>query len=268
MPPPCDPTALHQAFAASRPLDWGDKHRTTAEIAHLHGERATHRSLELLEQAATVEPIVTDQFLNSLPSGTTPYQLDRRVKSPESLARKIVDWQAADSSRPIDDLLRYTVLTESPDELVAAARRTVAALNDHGWRVRAAMHSYTDGSRYKGIHAGMTIDGCPRVEVQFHSVPSAKVKEATTLWYEIERSATATLAERAEARRQCAEASKVLKPPPGINQFTELGGTRVVVNNYSDSRQDAPNARRSKASGEQRTPRSTTLDKKAGGIAR
>ncbi|HEY3511288.1 hypothetical protein [Kribbella sp. NPDC051137] len=268
MPPPCDPTSLHQAFEASRPLNWGDSLPSTAEIARLYGDRATRESLQLLEHATTVEPTVTSQFLAALPPGTTPYQLDRRVKSPDSLARKIVDWRAADSRRPIDDLLRYTVLTESPDELVAAARRTADALNDHDWRVRTAMHSYTDGSRYKGLHAGMTIPGCPRIEVQFHSVASAQVKEATTRWYEIERSSTATPDERAEARRRCAEASEVLKPPRGIDGLTQLAGARVAVNNYSDSRQDPAATRRRAAPRGQHMPRSTTLDKKTDGIAR
>ncbi|HEY3561364.1 MAG TPA: hypothetical protein VGL05_28060 [Kribbella sp.] len=268
MPPTPDPTTLHQAFETTHPLNWSNTPLTTAGITRLHGARATQRSLQLLEQAVAVEPTVTAQFLASLPSGTTPYQLDRRVKSPESLARKIADWEVAAAGRPIDDLLRYTVLTESPDELVTAARETVAALNSHDWRVRSAMHSYTDGSRYKGLHAGMTLRGCPRIEVQFHSVVSAQVKEATTAWYQIERSKSATLDQRAEARRLCTEASHSLQPPHGIDGLTELGGRPVAVNNYSDSRQDPANDRRDAPDNEQGATRSTTLDKKADGISR
>jgi len=168
---PLDPAALHRAFETTYPLSWSHTPLSVAEISRLHGGPATRRSLQLLEQAAAVEPTVTSQFLDSLPLGTSPYQLDRRVKSPESLARKIVDWEIAGQSRPINDLLRYTVLTESPDELVAAACRAVDALNDHGWRVGSAMHSYTEGSRYKGIHAGMATAAGPRigVEIQGHS---------------------------------------------------------------------------------------------------
>lgn len=265
MPPPCDPTALHQAFATSRPLNWGEKPPSLDEITERHGKKATNRSLELLEQAATVEPQVTDQFLDALPTGTSPYQLDRRVKSPESLARKMADWNASGAQDPIDDLLRYTVLTASADELVAAARRTVDAMNDHEWRVRSAMHSYTEGSRYKGIHASLEVNGAPNVEVQFHSVASAKVKELTTPWYQVERSSNASLEDRLAARQQCVEASATLKPPYGIDGLTQLGGQPVDVNNYSDSRKAVQD--RAQRSAAPTSSHARTLDRNDG-IAR
>lgn len=265
MPPPCDPTTLHQTFEASRPLNWGESLPSTAEIARLHGDRATRQSLQLLEQATTVEPTVTSQFLASLPSGTTPYQLDRRVKSPESLARKLADWGELKNRLPIDDVLRYTVLTESPDELVAAARRTADRLTQQGWKVRYAMHSYTDSSRYKGVHTNLLVPGAPRVEVQIHSVASAEVKERTTAWYKIERSAAASAEERAQARQQCVEASATLEQPRGIDGMTHLGGKRVTVNNYSDSRTAI--AGRTPTASPRTSAHSTTLDKN-GGIAR
>jgi len=268
MPPapdrPLEPSALHRAFESVRPLDWGDHPSSAADLARVHGTAAAVRSLWLLEQAVAVEPEVTAQFLSALPSGTAPYQLSRRVKSPESLARKIRDWQDANRPFPIDDLMRYTVLTETPDDLVAAARRTVDGLNDHGWRATYAMHSYTEGSRYKGIHALFKRPGLARVEVQFHSVASAKVKEATTRWYEIERSASATPDERTQARWQCVELSAALVQPPGIDGLTRLGGRRVAVNNYSDSRSPAPMQEHVLSGAERQAPRSTTLDRNDG----
>jgi hypothetical protein len=267
MPPapdkPPEPITLHQAFEATRPLDWGTP-PSAADITKLHGADATRRSLRLLEQAAAVEPVVTAQFLDALPSGTTPYQLSRRVKSPESLARKIADWEESNDRYPIDDVLRYTVLTETPDELVAAARQTVDAVSDYDWRVRYAMHSYTEGSRYKGIHTNLAVRGAPRIEIQFHSVASVKVKEMTTRWYEVERSATATSDERADARQRCVEASATLSLPRGIDELKRLGGRRVAVNNYSDSRQPAgEQARRTSPSGLP-AQHSTTLDRNDG----
>ncbi|HZX01331.1 hypothetical protein [Kribbella sp.] len=265
MPPTPDPAALHQAFAATHPVDWGDAPLSTAEITRLHGARATQRSLQLLDQATAVEPTVTGQFLDSLPPGTTPYQLARRVKSPESLARKLVDWEKMKNRFPVDDVLRYTVLAESPDELVAAARRTADALTDQGWKVRYAMHSYTAGSRYKGVHTNLLVPGALRVEVQIHSVASAEVKELTTRWYQIERSATASAEERAMARLQCVEASAGLVQPRDIDGMTRLGGKRVAVNNYSDSR--AATADQATTASPRTSTHSTTLHKN-GGIAR
>jgi hypothetical protein len=205
-------------------------------MARTHGAKATWKSLQLLEQTVALEPRITAQFLDSLPPTASPYHLARRVKSPDSLARKIRNASAKRRRLPLDDVLRYTALTPSPDELVDAARHTIDELTDQGWRVTYAVQSYTDGSRYKGLHAYLAVPGIDRVEVQFHSAASAKVKELTTPWYEIERSAQASKDERAAARQKCVDLSATLTPPPGIDSLTVLGGRSVAVCNYSDSR--------------------------------
>lgn len=248
-----EPVALHQAFEATRPLDWGHNPLPAADIARLHGLKAATRSLELLRTALAFEPQLTAELLASIPAGSSPYQLNSRVKSPESLARKIRSWGGSDNRRPVDDLLRYTVLTESPDDLVAAAQNTTDALTEQGWQVKYAMHSYTDGSRYKGLHAYLRTPGVARIEVQWHSAASVQIKELTTPWYEVERSATVSDDERAIARQKCAQASAQLHSPAGIDTLTELGGKRVAVNNYSDSRQAVP-ARRPDAAGQNERP--------------
>ncbi|MEU4604370.1 hypothetical protein AB0F43_15420 [Kribbella sp. NPDC023972] len=271
MPPapdrPPEPSALHEAFERNGPLDWGENSLSTADIAHLHGTDAAWRSLWLLERAAIVEPNVTAQFLESLPPTASAHELAKRVKSPVSLARKIRDWSEAERRFPIDDVLRYTVLTETPADLVAAARHTVDELGDHGWRVTYAMQSYTDGSRYKGIHAYLASPEIAQAEVQFHSVASAKVKELTTRWYEIERSATATPEERAAARQRCVDLSGTLRPPEGISDLKMLGGKRVAVKNYSDSRDPVDQRGTLSASTTRRAAHPTALDKHDG-IAR
>ncbi len=261
---PPTPKSLHEALNNTRPLIWGDKMGSADEIAHKYGADATQRSLSMIGRVVAVEPAVTNQFLDSLPPGASPYQLNRRVKSPESLARKIADWEQVNDRLAIDDLLRYTVLTGLSDEVVAAARRTVDSLNDRGWRVRYAMHSYTEGSRYKGLHAHLSVPGSPRVEIQFHSAASAKVKELTTPWYEIERSTTATAEERSEARQRCCEASATLELPRGIDGLTRLGGQRVKVKNYSQYRMPAGQPAPSSAP---QAPHPTRIERN-GGIAR
>jgi hypothetical protein len=74
------------------------------------------------------------------------------------------------------------------------------------------------------------------VEVQFHSVVSATVKEATTRPYEIERSAEATESERAAAGALCVKLSDTLDVPPGLHKLRTLGGVAVEIKNYSDPR--------------------------------
>ncbi len=264
---PPTPKSLHQALNNTRPLDWGTSTLSVAEIAHLYGPKATKWSMELLAQAARVEPAVTDQFLEALPSHATAYHLSHRVKSPESLARKLKDWSDSGRNFPVDDVLRYTALTESADELVATARDTVEALNNSGWQVKAALHSYTDGSRYKGLHLHMKPPGFARTELQIHSIASVRVKEQTTEAYQIERSASATSEERKAAREHCVELSATLTQPAGIDDLHALGGRRVKVRNYSDSRSQGAPPQRQLPQSARSTTHPAAIEKN-GGIAR
>lgn len=264
------PAELHSLF---NNLSWKQPHRSPDEVAERYGWRATVKSLQLIQHAAAAEPRITAEFLAAMPATASPYKLDSRIKSPESLARKLDDInQLGHRGQQVDDLFRYTALTDTPDELVATARHTIDELVDAGWKVGYAMHSYTDGSRYKGLHAHLRTPGGDRVEVQFHSAASAAVKESTTEWYEALRSATSTGSQRAEARRKSTEASAVLTAPEGIDELTELGGRPVAVKNYSDSRQEKANEpRRQEAEpapkGERQRRRQRT-EKRDGGIER
>ncbi|GAA3565966.1 hypothetical protein [Kribbella ginsengisoli] len=232
-----EPRDLLRAFEVHGKVDWGEDPGTAAEIVEQYGQKVAERSLRTLERLVASEPRVTAEFLAAMPSTGSAYHLASRIKSPASLARKLADRQRGRAwNQPIEDVLRYTVLTEHPQTVVAATRRTTDGLDRAGWRVGSAMHSYTEGSRYKGIHAWMKASTGDPVEVQFHSAQSVAVKEATTPHYEIERSADAAAEERTAARRECIRLSATLIDPPGIADLTEIGGRRVVVNNYSDSR--------------------------------
>ncbi|TCC33705.1 hypothetical protein [Kribbella sindirgiensis] len=272
MPPasdrPPEPSTLHRAFSIGGPLDWGDHPLSAAEIARLHGAKATRKSLRLLEEAVAIEPRITADFLASLPDAASPYQLARRVKSPESLARKIRDSAVKHRRVPLDDLLRYTVQAASPDDLVDSARGTVDQLTDRGWRVVYAMHSYTDGSRYKGLHAYLAAPGGARVEIQFHSAASARIKELTTPWYEIERSLRAATHDRDVARQKCVDLSATLSPPAGIEGLTALGGKDVTVKNYSDSRAHTPPPGRQDSQVDSRRAVGQSMTRRNGGMMR
>jgi hypothetical protein len=230
-----EPAELQAAFSRHRPVDWGDDLPTTAQLVAQYGVKATARSLEALRQSIEVEPRVTSEFLAAVPTRGAAYQLDSRVKSPESLARKFQNLQKKTRRASPEDIHRYTVLTQSPDDLVNAAEYTVERLRRSNWQATYAVHTYTERSRYKGIHAYLRTPGGQRVEVQFHSAEAARVKELTTPWYQIERSPDATPEERATARARCIELSDSLKVPRGLDDLSHLGGVRVAVRNDSDS---------------------------------
>lgn len=231
-----DPTDLRAAFAEQHPVKWGDDLPTAVQLAAEYGPDAARLSLSTLQRRLRTEPQTTADFLDAVPGGATAYNLDSRVKSPMSLARQFQNRLERDKDGEPHDVLRYTVRCRTPTNLVAAARATIDRLLNRGWAVESAMHSYTDGSRYKGLHADLRTPTGDVVEVQFHSMASTKIKEATTRPYEVERSATVTDSERAAARRLCVELSDTLAVPPGLDELRTLGGVPVDVNNYSDSR--------------------------------
>jgi hypothetical protein len=231
-----EPSDLHAAYAAHHPLKWGENLPTAAQLTAQYGPDATRLTLTTLHRRLQTEPPTTQDFLAAVPPDAKAYNLDSRVKSPMSLARQFRNRLERNKEGDPNDVLRFTVLCRTPEELPEAARSTVEKLRARGWAVESAMHSYTAGSRYKGLHADMLTPAGDVVEVQFHSIASTKVKEATTRPYEIERSAAAGDSERAAARALCVELSDTLAVPPGLDQLRTLGGVAVDVNNYSDSR--------------------------------
>lgn len=234
-----EPVEIHARFADRYPLDWGDPLPTKAQIATEFGTAAATQSLELLARAAEHHGRATSQVLAAIAPGDTAYQLDRRVKSPASLARKIWKHGRQNRSPSTDDVLRFTTLAGGPDVLVGSAISTTDRLGAAGWRVESAMQSYVDDSRYKGLHAIMRSATGHRVEIQFHSPESAQVKARTTELYLIERDPRQSSPARDSARRACIALSATMTQPADIDQLDELGGVPVEVKAFGRAVQES-----------------------------
>jgi hypothetical protein len=230
-----EPLELHARLNTHRALDWGEPIPSKVQIAAQYGEGPTSRSLEMLARAAEVELHVTDDFITAVVPGAVSYQLQNRMKSPESLARKLRKTEDYRSFRPPEDLLRYTVVAPDPDDLVAAAGGTVQALRSKGWAMESAHHSYVDGSRYKGLHAFLHCQG-QLIELQIHSRESIEVKTRTTPLYVIERDTRHDLEARNAARATCIQLSDAMRQPAGIKELAELGGVPVSARSYGKRR--------------------------------
>jgi hypothetical protein len=233
-----EPSDLHGSLSEERALDWGDPIPTKAEIAARYGEGPTARSLQMLTKAAVVEPGITDAVISAIGDEAAAYHLENRLKSPQSLARKLATFTKfyRRNNQVPEDVLRYTAAVKHPDELTKAAVRTIDRLNEAEWQMEAAHHSYVDGSRYKGLHAFLRAHG-EKIELQVHSGESIDVKEQTTPLYEIERDREQPLAARDAARRECIALSDQMTQPAGIDALKELGGVPVEAISYGKERQ-------------------------------
>jgi hypothetical protein len=236
MPPPGldhlpEPTTLHASLSSQRPLDWGDPIPSKNEIAAEFGPAATGRSLTLLARASKIEVELTDDLLSAVSPGTVAYQLENRLKAPQSLARKLQNRESSGFDvPPLEDLVRYTIVAPDADDLVETASAACDCLIAKGWTMEAAHHSYVDGSRYKGLHLFLQAQR-ERVEVQIHSRESIDVKARTTPLYAVERDRRAPRSSRDAARQACIALSDQLKQPAGIDELV-LGGVAVGTRSY------------------------------------
>ncbi len=83
------------------------------------------------------------------------YQLKHRLKSPQSLARKLAG--RLDQERQpaqVEDVLRYTYLTDA-SRFVDLAEEVTEELQAKGWRLAGARNSYVEHSRYKGLRSAV-----------------------------------------------------------------------------------------------------------------
>jgi hypothetical protein len=214
---------------------------------------------------------VTRELVDSALAATTPYQLANRVKSPQSLARKIrklEDHRSPDFA--VEDLLRYTVVTPEPDDLVNAADSTIERLQTKGWTMDSAHHSYLEGSRYKGLHAFLRCYN-QLVELQIHSRESIDVKERTTPLYVVERDNRQDKQIRDAARAACIALSETMRQPAGIDELDELGGVPVAQRIYGKRRGQSgprPTADRRTTEATSSLQHEPNLDTKRNGIGR
>jgi hypothetical protein len=191
----------------------------------------------MLVRAGAVEGRITDAVISAIGDEAAPYHLANRLKSPQSLARKLVTLEDyyRRSHRAPEDVLRYTAAVRHPDELTKAVVRTIDRLQNQDWQMESALHSYVDGSRYKGLHTFLRSHG-ERIELQVHSGESIDVKERTTPLYEIERDIDQEPAVRDAARRECIALSDQMTHPAGIDDLRELGGVTVRAIGYGRQR--------------------------------
>ncbi|MGC4939155.1 RelA/SpoT domain-containing protein [Kribbella sp. DT2] len=252
-----EPADLHDRASRERELDWGAPLPTRADIAEMYGSEAASYSLSWLAGAGAVEPAVTADMVEAIGTEGFPYHLKNRLKSPQSLARKLstrADYRRGRGRSRPEDVLRYTVGTDHPRDLVTTAVRTVERLLAKGWTIDSAHHSYVDRSRYKGLHVFLHTRG-QTVELQVHSRESLAVKELTTPLYEVQRDRNQSPTVRAAAGAEATELSARLTDPAGLGDLETLGGVPITTRRYGDGKMTTSRGSRPVVVAEQPTVR-------------
>lgn len=151
---------------------------------------ATALAKDLIAKATVIEPLVTG-YLKEMESDTVKLVgLEHRIKSEESLARKIVTKAheygvtTQEGAGYVGDVLRYTLCSTTEDYL-NMVDSTLKKLNSEGITVKVFKNTW-GGSAYKGINTNLQADDVI-VELQFHTNESFNAKEVTHELYEIIR---------------------------------------------------------------------------------
>lgn len=196
-------------------MDWTDS-REISEICDDRGLRVTNAAVHLIGAAVKVEP----EFTSALTSAAGQARIDGlqyRVKSPDSLARKIASRRSAgdsldDVAGQITDILRSTVVAERSDQVAATFTSVSSALESQGWAVSEIESSFVAGNPYKGLHFLVSKDGVT-AEMQVHTEQTMAIKLVHHADYEISRDPRRSEAERAAAWQTMVDAWAEVEHP-------------------------------------------------------
>jgi hypothetical protein len=138
-------------------------------------------------QAAAAEPAVTKNVTGATAeAGGEMIGLEHRLKTPESLARKIATEMeedhisAEEAAARISDAVRYTS-SFPPNKLVAGTQKILAKMQSEGNVIVKLKNTWLDPkATYKGINAQVRAPDGQMFEMQFHTPESFWAKDAGT----------------------------------------------------------------------------------------
>jgi hypothetical protein len=148
-----------------------------------YGDEANSLARELRERMILAEPQLTADMVEIADANFGTMQgLENRVKSEESLARKIKNdsleygGDMRQATQKVSDGLRYSV-TFDEENYAESVVSTIATLQDKGYQVSRTKNFWQKGDAYQGINAKIIHPSGFEVELQFHTPDSWDVKQ-------------------------------------------------------------------------------------------
>jgi len=224
-------------------LEWASSDLST--VWGTHPQETACAAVKTIEEASASDArTYSDMDTAAAAAGGHLYGAAFRLKSPESLARKInskqeraegagVDTSADQIAAIITDTTRYTAVYAEHDQIVDTTVNTVAGLRARGWEVIEAEQSYVAGNSYKGVHLLVRHQDGQVAELQIHSEVSQRIKDQSHLLYEVSRDPSRSRQERLAAAREGKELYADLQAPAGLDSLGEKLGFNVSKKRYS-----------------------------------
>jgi hypothetical protein len=194
------------------------------------GEDSKQAAREILAKYAKSEPRAT-ALLSSLAkkNGMELVGLKHRLKSEDSLARKIESEKdafggnAKRAAQSMSDINRYTMQVP-PGKYGEAVKDVLTRLKEEGYSVRIKNYWSPDAGPYRGMNVALTHTDGRKIELQFHTEDSLKVKHKTHKDYE-EFRISKDNGRRKELWDRMVRLSRTIPMPSGA---MEIGGKEAI----------------------------------------
>ncbi|MGW8981358.1 ATP nucleotide 3'-pyrophosphokinase [Streptomyces parvus] len=171
--------------------------------------------------------ISVDVRTAALASGGELVGFDHRLKTPDSLKRKVATSLKEHPEQNVDtvlrglsDAVRYTL--QWPEGTYTDGVSTASApLSAWGNNSTKWSNTWGRSSGYKGLNTGWRAPGSGQLfEVQFHTPASKHAQEVTHLLYEEQRLPSTTPARKAELQAEQDAVFAAVPLPPGADRLT------------------------------------------------
>jgi hypothetical protein len=180
---------------------------------------------KLLDGYTKMEPQVTPKLVSiAAANGGYMMGLANKLKTRDSLTRKLYSKSKDKGLTPeqygakLGDALRYTMIAP-PEGLTNGTQSVLDSFRKRGYRVEVENTWGVPGATYKGINTNIIAPDGRIFEVQFHTEQSFTAKDAQHPLYDIARSTSSTVEERAAANAQMQANMAALTVPPGIEKI-------------------------------------------------
>lgn len=166
----------------------GKSRNAPASVLDMFGEEYGSAALNIGLVAVEAEPQVTGDILVVVPSSWSSTGLEDRVKSPESIARKLIKetGEVADEipiiTSDFHDALRYTYMAPNAENFTEGVKGILTGLIRRGYVLHRIDNSFLPGNTYMGLHA-ISGNRVFTFDIRFHTQQSYQVKKTTDALY-------------------------------------------------------------------------------------
>lgn len=217
-------TAAVSKSTAAVPESTASVSKSTAAVPE-EEQQAQAIAKKLLQKISVEEPGITEMLKGLQTDGASLQGLDYRMKSEESLTRKILldshdkECSLQEAADAIGDCLRYTLMSDEDGKYAAMVNRTMNTLKGKGFTI-LKFKNFWGGEYYQGINVALLTPDQTKMELQFHTADSYNTKENLThKYYEIMRSETAKAEDIAEAEKMTRYYQTLVKIPEGAKDL-------------------------------------------------